>query len=73
MSESPPGVPQLLSLGDVAKVLNLPERRVRYWAAKGSLSFFQDSLNSWRWVRTVDLIDFASERGLTLEWGQVLY
>lgn len=72
MNESLPGVPQLLSLGDVAKVINLPERRVRHWADKGALAFYQDGLNSWRWVRTTDLIDFASERGLTLEWEEVL-
>lgn len=72
MTESPPGVPQILSLGDVAKVLNLPDRRVRHWAEKGALAFFQDGLNGWRWVRTTDLIDFASERGLALEWEGVL-
>ena len=68
----PPGVPSLLTSGQVAAALNLPERRVRTWLENGRLPFWQDSVNSWRWIRAADLLRFAHERGLPCDWEAVI-
>ncbi len=68
----PPGVPSLLTSGQVAAVLNVPDRRVRTWLDNGTLPFWQDNMSAWRWIRSADLLQFAAERGLTLDWEAAL-
>lgn len=70
--EVPPGVPQLLRVGEVAKVVNLPVRRVKHWLDKGGLASRRDAVNNWRWIRTVDVINLAADYGLALAWETIL-
>jgi len=65
-------IPALLSLGQVARALNLSERTVRNWFDKQKLESVQLTPNSWRYVRPHDLATFAARYGLSLKWETLL-
>ena len=66
----PDGVPQLLTSGEVARVIRLSERRVRYWLDCGVIPW--QWIGGQRYVRDVDLIQWATPRGLSLDWPAVI-
>lgn len=69
----PPGVPSLLKLGEVCRVLNLGERKVRVWLDRGTLPHVQPTGRSGaRLVLASALADFAERYGLALDWDGAL-
>lgn len=67
----PPGVPQLLKSGEVARVIGERERRVRYLMTIDELPHLWQG--GQRRVRAVDLIEWAERHKLTLDWLSVIY
>lgn len=67
----PPGVPQLLKTGEVAHLIGVRERRVRYMMTIEELPHFW--IGGQRRVRAVDLIEWAEHHGLTLDWTGVIH
>lgn len=66
----PAGVPQLLTSGEVARVIRLSERRVRYWLDRHVIPCHW--IGGQRYVKDADLIAWASLRGLNLDWVAVI-
>ncbi|KEF35754.1 hypothetical protein RDMS_00220 [Deinococcus sp. RL] len=62
--------PQLLTSGEVARVIRLSERRVRYWLDRDLIPW--QRIGGQRYVRDVDLIQWANVRGLSLDWPAVI-
>ncbi len=69
----PAGVPALLKVGQVARVLNLGERRVRVWLDRGALEYVQPTGRSGgRLVPASALAAFAAGCGLRPDWAEAL-
>lgn len=74
MTTAPPaGVPQGLTVGQVARALNLGEETIKRALCSGALPSWQISEGrGWRYVRPADLAQFADLRGLALDWEALL-
>ncbi|OLV17486.1 helix-turn-helix domain-containing protein [Deinococcus marmoris] len=69
----PDGVPSLLKVGEVSRVLNVSERRVKVWLERGALAHIQPTGRSGaRLVTAEALAAFASHCGLPVDWGAVV-
>lgn len=62
--------PQLLTSGEVARVVRLSERRIRYWFDRGVIP--SQWIGGQRYVRDTDLITWATLTGLDLDWPAVI-
>lgn len=68
----PPGVPSLLKAGEVARVLNVGERRVKMWLDRRVLPFIQPTGRSGgRLVTAQAVAVFAASCGLLPDWYAV--
>ncbi|WP_216319748.1 helix-turn-helix domain-containing protein [Deinococcus aestuarii] len=69
----PPGVPSLLKVGQVARVLGFSERRVKTWLDRGTLPYVQPTGRCGaRLVPAAALADLGSRHGLPLRWVEAL-
>ncbi|MFC3833855.1 MULTISPECIES: helix-turn-helix domain-containing protein [Deinococcus] len=69
----PAGIPQGLTVGQVARALALREETVKRALSSGALPSWQiDPGRGWRYVRPVDLASFAERRGLGVDWSATL-
>ncbi|GAA5436438.1 helix-turn-helix domain-containing protein [Deinococcus aquaticus] len=69
----PAGIPHGLTAGQVARALNLKEETVKRALTTGALpSWRVEHGRGWRYVRPHDLATFAADRGLPLDWGELL-
>ena len=69
----PAGVPSLLKVREVARVLNVGERRVKVWLERGALAYVQPTGRSGgRLVRPVTVAAFAEGCGLVPDWAAVV-
>jgi excisionase family DNA binding protein len=69
----PDGVLQGLTVGQVARALNMKAETVKGWLDSGALpSWRVIEGRGWRYVRLTDLAQFAERHGLPLHWEAVL-
>jgi hypothetical protein len=71
MSRVPDGLPQLLSPRHVCAALQMPEREVRYLLESEQLPHIPRDRGQQRRIRTKDLLSFAEQKGLSLDWDAV--
>lgn len=64
----PPGVPSLLKLSQVARVLGWEDRPTRYQLETGELPSIQPRPGCARRVRAADLAAYADRLGVPLDW-----
>ena len=70
MSGLPDGVPQGLTVGQVARVLRMNERTVRSWAERDTLPF--QLIGGKRYLLAAHLAEWARGMGWVLFWEEVL-
>lgn len=69
----PEGVPSLLKVGQVARVLNLSERRIKTWMERGTLAYVQPTGRyGGRLVPAAAVAALADGHGLALHWSEAL-
>lgn len=69
----PEGIPQGLTVGQVARVLRLREETIKGALTSGALPSWQVTEGrGWRYVRPDDLAQFADLRGLVVTWDALL-
>lgn len=69
----PAGIPQGLTVGQVARALNLGEETIKRALCAGVLPSWQITEGrGWRYVRPEALAHFAHVRGLTVNWEALL-
>lgn len=72
MTAIPEGVPQGLTVGQVARVLNLHDSTIKHALKSGALQSWRIVGHSgWRYVRPEELARFAGVRGLIVDWGKL--
>lgn len=69
----PAGVPSLLKVGEVARVLNVGEGKVKRWLERGALPYVQPTgRKGGRLVRPGSVAEFADSCGLLPCWEEIL-
>jgi excisionase family DNA binding protein len=69
----PPGIPEGLTVGQVARALNMKSETVKGCLSSGALpSWRVIEGKGWRYVRLADLAQFAERHGLPLYWSALL-
>lgn len=76
MIDAPPDVlefvPRRLYTRHISAALDEPPSRVRYWLDVGLLESRQGSRARHRWVTPEELVFFAAEQSLTVDWTAVV-
>lgn len=68
-STIPEGIPQGLTVGQVARALNMNTETVKGWLDSGALpSWRVIEGRGWRYVRLFDLAAFADRLNLPVDW-----
>ena len=71
--EVPAGIPEGLTVSQVAEALNMKCETVKGWLSSGALPYWRVlEGRGWRYVRLVDLAQFAEKHGLPLHWEVLL-
>jgi len=66
----PEGIPQGLTVGQVARALNMKSETVKGWVDSGALpSWRVVEGRGWRYVRLFDLAAFADRLNLPVDWA----
>jgi excisionase family DNA binding protein len=69
----PPGIPEGLTVSEVARALNMKSETVKGWLSSGALPCWRVvEGRGWRYVRLADLAQFADRHGLPLNWEALL-
>lgn len=69
----PEGIPQGLTVGQVARALNMNTETVKGWLASGALpSWRVIEGRGWRYVRLADLAQFAERLSLPVDWEALI-
>lgn len=72
-AEVPDGIPQGLTVGQVARVLRLREETIKGALTSGALPSWQVTEGrGWRYVTPDAVAAFAVARGLALDWEAVV-
>jgi hypothetical protein len=72
MNRVPDGIHAALKLSAVARVLNLPERRVRSWVESGVLDCVQMRAGSARYVPTASVMALADLLEVEPNWLEAI-
>ena len=69
----PAGIPEGLTVRQVAQALNMKAETIKGWLDSGALpSWRVIDGRGWRYVRLADLAQFADRHGLPLNWTALL-
>ena len=73
LQKIPDGIPEGVTVGQVARALNMKGKTVKGWLASGALpSWRVIEGRGWRYVRVADLALFAERNGLPVNWAALL-